>query len=139
MKPESATAARPMPGPWKVGYRGTAVFATGAKGGDQKVCDIRGWGYLTGNGAGALGLPAAEAVEIQLANARLIAAAPLMLQALEAFDADLSRTWRSPDSIEARDGMCKNRRAAWAAARVAIEATRIAAVIGEPVPAQSEA
>jgi hypothetical protein len=58
------------------------------------------------------------------ANGALIAAAPAMLLALEAFDADLARTWRAPDSIEARDGMEQGRRAAWAAARAAIEMSR---------------
>lgn len=47
------------------------------------MCDIRGWGYLTGNGHGALGLSLEEAVAIQTANARLIAAAPDMLEALQ--------------------------------------------------------
>ena len=70
-------------GPWKVGYRAMDVLAPSAKGGDTKVCDIRAWGYLTGKGAGALGLTDDEAVAIQTANARLIAAAPDMLEALQ--------------------------------------------------------
>ena len=67
-------------GPWKVGYRAMDVMATDAKG-DFKVCDIRGWGHLTGKGHGALGLPEADAIEIQTANANLIAAAPDLLLA----------------------------------------------------------
>lgn len=100
MKAGEMTAAKHMPGPWKVGLRGTAVLAQAPH---AKVCDIRGWGYLTGNGEGALGLPEAEAVAIQLANARLIAAAPDLLIQLEgllglvnvmvaAFDVDTEQT-----------------------------------------------
>lgn len=70
-------------GPWKVGPYASDVWAPSAKGGDTKVCDIRAWGYLTGKGAGALGLSDDEAVAIQTANARLIAAAPDMLAALQ--------------------------------------------------------
>jgi hypothetical protein len=65
------------PGPWTVGYHCYQVEAP--KG--MSICDIRGWGYLTGKGHGALGLPHDEAKEIQDANARLIAAAPEMLEA----------------------------------------------------------
>lgn len=72
------------PGPWKPGYRNINVTAVNAKiGGEVPVCDIRGWGYLTGKGHGALGLPHDEAVAIQEANARLIAAAPDFLEAAE--------------------------------------------------------
>lgn len=46
----------------------------------MKICDIRGWGHLTGSGA--LHLPEAEAIAIQEANGRLIAAAPELLDAL---------------------------------------------------------
>lgn len=76
-------AARHTPGPWRVGYRSLHVMADNAKiGGDTPICDIRGWGYLTGNGHGALGLDPKEAAEIQDANARLIASAPELLKAL---------------------------------------------------------
>lgn len=75
--------AKHTPGPWKPGYRLLNVVAENAKiGGETPVCDIRGWGYLTGKGHGALGLSQEEAVAIQTANANLIAAAPDMLVAL---------------------------------------------------------
>lgn len=48
------------------------------------ICDIRGWGYLTG--IGGLHLSEAEAVEIQRANTRLIVAAPDLLAALKYLD-----------------------------------------------------
>lgn len=35
--------------------------------GYAKIADVRGWGFLTGGGSGALGLPEKEAVEIQTA------------------------------------------------------------------------
>ena len=47
----------------------------------MKICDIRGWGYLTG--AGAMHLSDEEGKAVHVANARLIAAAPDMLEALK--------------------------------------------------------
>jgi hypothetical protein len=78
--------AEPFKGPWKVEHEALEVLAPHPKGayvgGFTKVCDIRSWGFLTGKGA--LALPHDEAVAIQTANARLIAAAPEMLAALRA-------------------------------------------------------
>ena len=65
-------------GPWEA--NGDTVYA---KDSGMRVCDIRGWGYLTGKGVGALGLPDDQAFAIQLANARLIAAAPDVTEALK--------------------------------------------------------
>lgn len=62
-------------GPWKVGYESFTVDA-----GSMRICDIRGWGHLTGKGS--LGLPFDQAKAIQEANARLIAAAPDMFEML---------------------------------------------------------
>ena len=67
-------------GPWEA--NGDTVYA---KDSGMRVCDIRGWGYLTGKGVGALGLPDDQAFGIQLANARLIAAAPELLSVLAPF------------------------------------------------------
>ena len=68
-----------VPGPWSFApnKHQVAVFA-----GQMKICDIRGWGHLTGGGA--LNLPLEEAASIQDANARLIAAAPDLCKATEA-------------------------------------------------------
>lgn len=65
-----------MPGPWVIDKHALAIWAPSEKGGETKIFDIRGWGYLTGLGHGALGLPHEEAKAIQTANGRLAAAAP---------------------------------------------------------------
>lgn len=71
------------PGPWEIGYRGMDICCTNAKiGGHAKLFDVRGWGYLTGNGHGGLGLKEYEAIAVQEANALLVAAAPELLEAL---------------------------------------------------------
>lgn len=65
------------PGPWEdSSLPGVKIFA-----GNMTICDVRGWGYLTG--AGGLRLPDEEAIAIQCANARLIAAAPDLLAAAQ--------------------------------------------------------
>lgn len=85
-------------GPWEVEPHGNRVLARDHKG-SFPVCDIRGWGHLTGQGHGALNLPAEEAVAIQYANADLIAAAPDMLAVLKMIAA--SYPGYIPDFVEA--------------------------------------
>jgi len=100
--------AKHIPGPWKVGYRLMNVVATNAKiGGDAPICDIRGWGYLTGKGHGALGLDQNEAEAIQTANANLIAAAPDMLEALKACAENLASLGWHPAEQVARAAIAK--------------------------------
>lgn len=66
------------PGPWVADPNSGYVFA---EDGQMMVCQIRGWGRLTGTGGGR-GLPDSEAFAIQTANNHLIAAAPDLLAAL---------------------------------------------------------
>ena len=66
------------PGPWVTRDPFLKVEGPSEMGGEFCVCDIRGWGYLTGKGHGALGLSEKEALAIQKANAELIASAPDM-------------------------------------------------------------
>lgn len=71
-------------GPWVVGYKSLTVgIPENAKiGGFEKLFDVRGWGYFTGLGHGALGMSAEDATTIQNANAHLIAAAPELYESL---------------------------------------------------------
>lgn len=84
------------PGPWSVGYRGLDIVCVNEKiGGSAKLFDVRGWGYLTGHGHGALGLDAVTAEKIQMANAALAAAAPELLEALKRIlDANQGKDFR---------------------------------------------
>lgn len=67
-------------GPWEGDDYGGSVYNKAGK-----VCDIRGWGRLTGKGTGGLGLSEEEAIIEQKEVQRLIAAAPVMLDALIEF------------------------------------------------------
>lgn len=64
------------PGPWKADLN---PYAATIWAGNMRICDLRGWGYLTG--VGGLHLPPEDAANIQDANARLISAAPELLEA----------------------------------------------------------
>lgn len=51
------------------------IWAQSAKGGETVFANIRGWGYMTGRGHGALGLAEAEAVALQRQWGEMFAAA----------------------------------------------------------------
>ena len=61
-------------GKWTADNRGVYIFTHDF---DMMICQMRGWAYLK-----AQGLSDDEAIEVQKANARLIAAAPEMYEAL---------------------------------------------------------
>lgn len=46
---------------------GLQIWGESQKGGDTHVLDVRGWGYLTGRGHGALGLSGADGIAAQRA------------------------------------------------------------------------
>lgn len=77
------------PGEWRAGEAGY-VWADGPKGEFNVAC-ARGWGYFTGHGTGALGMPAADATPILNANAALIALAPALATAALDLRAEVSR------------------------------------------------
>lgn len=66
--------ASPVPHPetWIYWRNGSKIMGASAKGGEATVLDIRGWGYLTGKGHGALGLDQAAAAEAQDALAEFV-------------------------------------------------------------------
>lgn len=53
------------PLPWRGDDLTGFIWCASAKGGNRPVLEIRGWGYLTGGGHGALGLSGAAAREEQ--------------------------------------------------------------------------
>ena len=67
-------------GKWTADDMGCYVFAHDEQ---MMVCMMRGWAYLKGQG-----LSDEEAIEVQKANARLIAAAPEMYELLMDYPAD---------------------------------------------------
>ena len=66
-------------GNWEADDFGEYVF-TRAPEGLEPIAQMRGWSYLTG--IAGLNLTAEQAIEVQKANARLIAAAPEMYRIL---------------------------------------------------------
>jgi hypothetical protein len=86
------------PGPWVYGAMTKEhvwphgwIMAEHVEKGPTHVAEMRGWGYLTGRGHGALALSSEEASAIQLANAALIVAlvnaAPYLLSRIEQLEA----------------------------------------------------
>lgn len=57
------------------------IWGRSAKGGRTVIANIRGWGYLTGKGEGALGLPDKEASAEQMRWCEMICRAVNMLAA----------------------------------------------------------
>lgn len=56
---------RKLRGPYFTDPFADKIYGMSDKGGNMTVLDIRGWGYLTGRGSGALGLDKAEAIDEQ--------------------------------------------------------------------------
>lgn len=98
-------AAAHTPGPWNIDTHALGIWAPSEKGGETKIFDIRGWGYLTGHGYGALALPFDKAKDIQRANGLIAAAGPDLLAACEEFvrkvEAGEARSTRSYQQMKA--------------------------------------
>jgi hypothetical protein len=87
------------PGQWvsdSAGY----IWADSLKGGQDTPAQVRGWGYLTGGGSGALGLNEKDAERIQAEVGRLLAAAPDLLDFAKALDASWLESFpNGPDEL----------------------------------------
>lgn len=71
------------PGPWTIQKEDNSIVADNPYGKDQmKIADVRGWGHLTGKGGGCA-FSDTKAAYIQDANARLLAAAPELLEVVK--------------------------------------------------------
>lgn len=71
-------------GEWKSDDYGIRqIWANSLKGGNAHIADVRGWGYFTGVGHGALGLTEDEGIEAQRQIGQFIATAdPATVKAL---------------------------------------------------------
>jgi hypothetical protein len=86
------------PGQWtcdNVGY----IWADSLKGGRTHMIDVRGWGYLTGRGMGALDLDAKEAERLQDELGALLCAAPELLKALTGLADAVSAAWPGLENL----------------------------------------
>lgn len=90
-KADFALVSEFFPVPWKPDERTNWIWTASLKGGHAHMADVRGWGYLTGGGHGALNLDANEAAKIQDAIGRLIVAIPALLTALQAREEENAR------------------------------------------------
>lgn len=83
---ESLAKEAHVASPWRNENPKGWVWGPSEKGGDTHILDIRGWGYLTGNGSGGLGLPLDEAHKRYDATGDLVVALvnnlPAILSAL---------------------------------------------------------
>lgn len=61
-----------FPRPWAIDSHALSIYSAETKKGIARVADLRGWGYLTGKGHGALGLSNDDGIAAQRANAELI-------------------------------------------------------------------
>lgn len=61
-----------FPRPWKIDPHALSIYSSETPKGCARVADLRGWGYLTGKGYGALGLSDDDGIAAQRANAELI-------------------------------------------------------------------
>lgn len=78
------TPTGPTPPPWKYDLNGQIIYAEDPYGkGYMHIADVRGWGFLTGKGSGALGLSPDDGSKIQDANGELIASAPALKARVE--------------------------------------------------------
>lgn len=77
-----------FPTPWRVCPDALHIYADNVPKGPARIADLRGWGYLTGKGHGALGLTHDEGTAVQKANADFIVKAvnshDHLIKALEA-------------------------------------------------------
>lgn len=96
-------AEKATPGPYELDAYGLMINAPSKKGGVWRIADIRGWGYLTGKGSGALGLDAVTAEGIQRATGEFLTAArtdvPALCDALDESRAEVERLRKALEGL----------------------------------------
>lgn len=90
-------------GKWKLGYTGSDIGCENEKiGGFAKLLDIRGWGYLTGTGHGALGLSQDEGAVVQrLYSQHVVNCSPDNIRTIAAY---VRRLEEERDDLAAKRG-----------------------------------
>lgn len=89
---------------------GLQIWADGQKGGPTHVLDVRGWGYLTGRGHGALGLTEDEGIAAQRAVQAYVVASwnalPALINQIEGMRAACEDALRFLENAPLESGIC---------------------------------
>jgi hypothetical protein len=113
--PNSVLPSQPMtathtPTPWRSCPHSQDIYADDVPKGPMRVADIRGWGYLTGKGHGALGLSDEVALATQKANAAFIVEAVNSHASLKARIQELEAALKLAEYVSRKDSLSEHER-----------------------------
>ena len=83
------------------------VLQNDESGGGFYICQIRGWGYYTGKGYAALGLPEDEAIKRQNAVGERIARLPELERQVAALEAEVDAANKRVSELEGSSYRCE--------------------------------